>query len=532
MVCSQCGLENSPDKKFCTECGAKLTGVCPKCNMPIEGSEKFCGQCGRMLTSTMPSSKDTSPETPQSLQRYLPGELINDILNQWKRIEGEQRLVTFLICNISEATHPDREHDFPEDTFHRVRDIIVHKINDYKGTINKFDDSEIIGIYGAPLTIEDAPLRAVRSAWAIHREIHRFSQEITQDIKTSPLFDIKIGIHTGSIVLTALGPDMGVEFDETEDTMDTALDIVKFSETGTTYISETTFRYTEGFFRYEDLGRKKSEITEKDIRVFKMITPSCSSTDSDECLPQNMPFLTGNEQAKTSSANSTTDDESGRNETSYRSSHVCGTPWKTAAPSGSDSLHIKTRVSIFLLLFYLALIIFMAGEHFYPNSPLVHMTGVFDNYWANTILITSFLLVLSFILYWIFDFIYSNLIIGKIKKPKLGEMLLNEGYISDNELEEALAIQDRRFGDILLESGRLTREQLDQALEYQKQTSGKLGQILKKMEFSTDKDIDWALNKLNRKLGDILREKGLLSDYNLYWILRRQLYGAKQIDKN
>jgi len=160
------------------------------------------------------------------------------------------------------------------------------------------------------------------------------------------------------------------------------------------------------------------------------------------------------------------------------------------------------------------------------------MTGVFDNYWANTILITSFLLILSFILYWIFDFIYSNLFTGRIKKPKLGEMLLNEGYISDNELEEALAIQDRRLGDILLESGRLTREQLDQALEYQKQTSGKLGQILKKMDFSTDSDIDWALNKLNRKLGDILREKGLLTDYNLYWILRRQLYGAKQIDKN
>jgi len=145
-------------------------------------------------------------------------------------------------------------------------------------------------------------------------------------------------------------PDMGVEFIETEDTMDTELNIVKFSETGTTYISETTFYYTEGFFRYEDLGRKKSEITEKDIRVFKMITPSYLSTDSDECLTQDTPFLTGNEQANTPSADITADNESSKNETSYSSSNVWGTPWKTAAPSISNSLHTKTRVSIFLLL--------------------------------------------------------------------------------------------------------------------------------------------------------------------------------------
>ena len=46
MKCPQCAFDNKPGKKFCIECGAKLTLKCPECGSEIEGIEKFCGECG------------------------------------------------------------------------------------------------------------------------------------------------------------------------------------------------------------------------------------------------------------------------------------------------------------------------------------------------------------------------------------------------------------------------------------------------------------------------------------------------------
>ena len=49
MICPKCGFDNKVGKKFCTECGEKLSLKCPTCNSEIEAGEKFCGECGCYL---------------------------------------------------------------------------------------------------------------------------------------------------------------------------------------------------------------------------------------------------------------------------------------------------------------------------------------------------------------------------------------------------------------------------------------------------------------------------------------------------
>jgi len=58
-------------------------------------------------------------------------------------------------------------------------------------------------------------------------------------------------------------------------------------------------------------------------------------------------------------------------------------------------------------------------------------------------------------------------------KPKLGKLLVQNGYVSKEQLEEALEEQKLRIGEILVLSGRLTLKQLDESLERQKQVSRK-----------------------------------------------------------
>jgi len=77
----------------------------------------------------------------------------------------------------------------------------------------------------------------------------------------------------------------------------------------------------------------------------------------------------------------------------------------------------------------------------------------------------------------------------------------------------------------LLQGGRITTEQLNEALAYQKKDPKNLGEILKDFGYATEKDINWALNRMDRRLGRILREKGYLTDRDVHWILSLQRYG-------
>ena len=49
MTCPNCGASNPAGKKFCSQCGTKLSLACPNCGAPLEGNERFCGECGTPL---------------------------------------------------------------------------------------------------------------------------------------------------------------------------------------------------------------------------------------------------------------------------------------------------------------------------------------------------------------------------------------------------------------------------------------------------------------------------------------------------
>jgi len=88
---------------------------------------------------------------------------------------------------------------------------------------------------------------------------------------------------------------------------------------------------------------------------------------------------------------------------------------------------------------------------------------------------------------------------------KLGEVLVQKGFISHEELELALALQNnrnpqapmmarRKLGDLLLETGKISQAQLEAALQTQDLTKQKIGEVLLEMGFVTQKDIDSALS--------------------------------------
>ena len=49
MGCSACGTQNDTSRKFCVDCGSRLSAGCPSCGTPYPAGEKFCGECSAAL---------------------------------------------------------------------------------------------------------------------------------------------------------------------------------------------------------------------------------------------------------------------------------------------------------------------------------------------------------------------------------------------------------------------------------------------------------------------------------------------------
>jgi class 3 adenylate cyclase len=177
MKCPKCQFENREGVRFCEQCGAKMELECPNCGAKIPLGSKFCGKCGHNLTlPSEPVPKDlTFDEKLEKIQRYLPKGLTEKILSQRDRIEGERKQVTVMFCDMEGFTYLS-ERLGPEEAYSimdEVYEFLIHKVHDYEGTVNEMTGDGIMALFGAPIALEDAPQRAIRSALAIHREMTR-----------------------------------------------------------------------------------------------------------------------------------------------------------------------------------------------------------------------------------------------------------------------------------------------------------------------------------------------------------------------
>ena len=296
MKCPQCHFENPDTQQFCGECGAKLEKICPTCGGKNPPQYKFCGECGHNLTiPSEPSPKGLSfNEKLDKIQRYLPKGLTEKILSQRDKIEGERKQVTVMFCDMEgftslvESLGPEEAYSIMD----QVYEILIHKVDDYEGTVNEMTGDGIMALFGAPIALEDAPQRAIRSALAIHREIARFSDRIKEEREGIPPLKMRVGIHTGSVVVGSLGNDLRVEFKAVGDTVNLASRMERLAKPGTTCITEETHRITEGLFRFEALGEKTVKGKKGPVKAYRVIAPSTSRTRFDVSAERGLtPFV-------------------------------------------------------------------------------------------------------------------------------------------------------------------------------------------------------------------------------------------------
>jgi class 3 adenylate cyclase len=282
VKCLQCGFENKPGKKFCTECGAKLILKCPECNSEIEETEKFCGECGFDLTKP----KEAPPIDDSELPHAMPTAVTNDTQTtapaaEFRPQDAERRQLTVMFCDLVGSTELSGQLD-PEDLRDVVRayqETAAEVIQNFDGHIAQYLGDGLLVYFGYPRAHEDDAHRAVRAGLGIVEAIGTLNSrlEATDGIRVA----VRIGIHTGPVVVGEMGGAGRHEQLALGETPNIAARIEGLAEPDTVVISAMTKHLVEGAFVLEDLGSHRLKGVPEPIAVARVLNPIVRQTDEE-----------------------------------------------------------------------------------------------------------------------------------------------------------------------------------------------------------------------------------------------------------
>jgi hypothetical protein len=203
-------------------------------------------------------------------------------------------------------------------------------------------------------------------------------------------------------------------------------------------------------------------------------------------------------------------------------------PLLRSQPVYWEEMTPKARICLFLAVVNLLLLSYVTMISVSPANPVTRSLLIFESHWGNGLFLGLLLLLISSCLFPFIDRLYRKLHRVRLRRTKLGRVLVCEGYVTREEVDEALEEQGLRLGEALMRAGVITRHQLEDTLRSQRKAGRKLGELLKEQGLLTEEQLCNALNRADRRLGEILQEKGRLTENELEWVLCLQRHGPKK----
>src|SRR5215510_3355417 len=182
--------------KFCGECGHALQNLCAQCGFENPSRFKFCGACGTSLTDqTLTPSPPQEQSTPQrAISAAEP-----------RSPDAERRQLTVMFCDLVDSTTLSSQLD-PEDYRDVVRayqTVCTEVIRRYDGHIAQLLGDGLLMYFGYPSAHEDDAHRAVRTGLGILAAMDDLHTRLPH--AQGRTLAVRLGIHTGLVVIGAMG---------------------------------------------------------------------------------------------------------------------------------------------------------------------------------------------------------------------------------------------------------------------------------------------------------------------------------------
>ncbi len=228
--------------------------------------------CGSRLDSIV-FGETTSTKSQFNLDRYLPQELVTKLeaVRSRNSMVGERRVITMLFCDVKGSTAAAEKVD-PEvwtDIMNGVFEYMIRPIYKYEGLVPRLMGDAILAFFGAPITHEDDPQRAVLAGLEIQEGIKTYAEEIR--LKHGLEFGLRVGINTGLVVVGEIGSDLRMEYTAIGDAINLAARMEQTAAVGTIQISDDTYKLVSPFFELESLGEVEVKGKSARIKTYRVL---------------------------------------------------------------------------------------------------------------------------------------------------------------------------------------------------------------------------------------------------------------------
>jgi adenylate cyclase len=138
----------------------------------------------------------------------------------------------------------------------------------YSGTLDTFVGDEIIGRFGAPIPIDDAPFKAVACGLAMLQGLEEFNR--TRASENQAPIRIGIGINTGNVITGSIGSTRALQYTAIGDAMNVASRLVNIASPGEIIVSESTYRLVAGRVQAAQLPPVKVKGKADELKVYRI----------------------------------------------------------------------------------------------------------------------------------------------------------------------------------------------------------------------------------------------------------------------
>ena len=236
---------------------------CQQCGNSSSDDHKFCGQCGSRLGDSFEVAQ------PPEFANYTPPHLAESILRSRSALEGERKQVTVLFCDIANST--PLAASIGAENMHKLLNAffkaVLGEVHRYGGTINQFLGDGFMALFGAPVAHEDHARRAVLAALAIEQVV---SAVVASDSLAAASLQLRIGLHTGPVVVGRIGDNLRGDYTAVGDTTNIAARLQSEADPGTVLISETLFRIVDPYVLCDSLGMRVLKGRSEPISVYRL----------------------------------------------------------------------------------------------------------------------------------------------------------------------------------------------------------------------------------------------------------------------
>ncbi|MEZ4380291.1 MAG: adenylate/guanylate cyclase domain-containing protein [Nannocystaceae bacterium] len=185
---------------------------------------------------------ESEAATRVQFQRLLSPNLVDQIVSGQLALDqgGSRRDVTMLFADIRGFTSMSERHA-PEEmvnTLNEYFEVMVDVLFRHGGTLDKYVGDEIIGLFGAPVELPDAPLRSIRCALDMMRALEEFNR-LRAD-RGLERIRIGIGINSGPVIAGAIGSSRTLQYTVIGDAVNIASRLCGLARPGEILVSDST----------------------------------------------------------------------------------------------------------------------------------------------------------------------------------------------------------------------------------------------------------------------------------------------------